>query len=868
MAISRERLAALNDRGPDVAELLPYYDYDPDGQVFIQVDGRLGMGWRISPVPSETDSDEAKARMGEVVERLLLEIPQGFCGQFLLEVSGDVDDTLNKFLGASELPPDSLITLLCEGKSARYRDAAVHGFWPGDPYRCRRFAVYLMLISPPPTRTAGGILAWAAKGRGAIAGEIHRDYLARKADLMRQGLGLERGLQGYGFRPERLDMTGLLGIAYRALNPGRARSFAFGNHPPPSPSPARGEGAPKSSSPSMGEEAGGGGRFIPDGRPLREQIAFGNCEVREDHLLLDGLCTQVLSLTGLPGSVGPALINTLLERYTGNLLVAINFVNLTLAESKSALGAKRFLAGRQARSITGQENLAAKVILDELDDVLKEIEGKNRRIVSFAVHVVASSPPAQQAETTDALLRAFSFVGATASIETDVVLPVLLSSLPLGFDPRLDTYLRRLRKVLSDRFVMFLPLWGYFAGTRTPTQLYVSRLGVPVTADPMDCDTSPHGLILATSGAGKSFFTNDMLIQAQRLNPRPFVFIIDVGGSYQKLCEMLDGDYAQIVLKNPTCINPFADELNDASVALWVPLLAQMVRDPESQEPVTRDQKVLFEIALRKAFERKRGEEVFVSDITQALKEEGSLGEGLALKLYPFTRQGRFGAFFDGPTRLRLGNRMTVFDLTEAKDQPDLRGPLMMAVMNLIIRVVRDEAIRGVRKYLMIDEAWAFLKDPAAAAFIQEGYKTFRKYSGLVFVITQDVLDLVQFPAGEAIVSNAPNLFLLKQQPKALETLAKHLHLNPNQVRTIQTVHMRKGYYSEAFVLTTFEGATRDGVLRLVPDPVSYWVSTTDGADVQAFHAAVKETGSKVDAVRMLAEKYPMGVAAGRGKGS
>ncbi|MBI2062067.1 MAG: TraC family protein [Nitrospirae bacterium] len=843
MAISFERMKTLHDRGEDLASLLPYYDYDPEGQVFIQVDGRLGVGWKIEPVPSDTDTDESRSRLAELVEKILLEIPPEFAGQWILEVSRDVEDTLDRFISASDLNGRGLLKLLCEGKCERYRNATSYGFWKGNPYRCRKFSTYLLLSSPKVANLPGGPLAWIGRGRSSLVDEAERKYLQRKADLTRQAMAVERGFEGYGFKPQRLDLTGLLGIVYRTLNPGRAEKFRFGNRPETA--------------------AGADLTFTPDGRPLREQVVFGNCAVREDHLDLDGMHAQVFSLTGLPGSVSPGLINTLLERYTGDLLVTINFVNLSLSDSKGALGMKRFLAGRQAKSITGQENLSAKVILEELDEVLREIESHNRRMVCFSVHAVASTPPERHAEAADSILRAFSFVGATATVETAIALPVLLSSLPLAFDPKLDSYMRRLRKVLSDRFVMFCPLWGYFRGTRSPTQLYLTRQGVPITLDPMDCDTSPHGVILATSGAGKSFFTNDMLIQAQRLEPRPFVFIIDVGGSYQKLCEMMDGDYAQIQLRAPTCINPFAEELSDASVALWVPLLAQMVRDPESAEPVTREQKVLFELALRGAFEHKPGSEIFLSDIVAELKKQGALGESLALKLYPFTRQGRFGVFFDGPTKLRIGNRFMVFDLTEAKDQVELRGPLMMAVMNLIIRIVREENLRGTRKYLMIDEAWAFLKDPAAAEFIKEGYKTFRKYSGLVFVITQDVLDLVQFPAGEAILSNAPNVFLLKQQAKALEALGKHLHLSENQIRTIQSVHMRKGYYSEAYVMTTFEGATRDGVIRVVPDPVSYWVSTTDGADVQAFHEAVKETGDKVEAIRRLAERFPMGAAAG-----
>src|SRR6185312_2127675 len=46
-------------------------------------------------------------------------------------------------------------------------------------------------------------------------------------------------------------------------------------------------------------------------------------------------------------------------------------------------------------------------------------------------------------------------------------------------------------------------------------------------------------LVSGTSGAGKSFFVNSLLAQSTSINPN--IFIVDIGGSYNKLTQFLGG---------------------------------------------------------------------------------------------------------------------------------------------------------------------------------------------------------------------------------------------------------------------------------------------------------------------------------------
>ena len=49
-------------------ELLPYHSYDPNGNVFIQVDGSLGIAWEIDPVESEASSQETLGSLARGIE--------------------------------------------------------------------------------------------------------------------------------------------------------------------------------------------------------------------------------------------------------------------------------------------------------------------------------------------------------------------------------------------------------------------------------------------------------------------------------------------------------------------------------------------------------------------------------------------------------------------------------------------------------------------------------------------------------------------------------------------------------------------------------------------------------------------------------
>src|SRR6185295_15928758 len=82
-----------------IPELLPYHSIDPDGDVFVQRDGSLGLAWSLSPLECETLSETARGQLSRRIESLLALFPEGSAAQFILFSDRRVD--LDPWLSAT-----------------------------------------------------------------------------------------------------------------------------------------------------------------------------------------------------------------------------------------------------------------------------------------------------------------------------------------------------------------------------------------------------------------------------------------------------------------------------------------------------------------------------------------------------------------------------------------------------------------------------------------------------------------------------------------------------------------------------------------------------------------------------------------------
>lgn len=154
-----------------------------------------------------------------------------------------------------------------------------------------------------------------------------------------------------------------------------------------------------------------------------------------------------------------------------------------------------------------------------------------------------------------------------------ISLPMFLNCLPLCTDLKAVKDLFRYTSLTSEQATVILPIFGEWKGTGTYHAALMSRNGQLMSLSLHDSDTNKNLLIAAESGSGKSFLANELLFAYASEGAQ--IWVIDVGRSYEKLCETMKGDFIHFGEEVDICLNPFTrvhpdefDEDEDALVAL------------------------------------------------------------------------------------------------------------------------------------------------------------------------------------------------------------------------------------------------------------------------------------------------------------
>ena len=148
------------------------------------------------------------------------------------------------------------------------------------------------------------------------------------------------------------------------------------------------------------------------------------------------------------------------------------------------------------------------------------------------------------------------------------------------------------------------------------------------------------------------------------------------------------------------------------------------------------------------------------------------------------------------------------------------------------------------------------LKSESAANFMEYCARTLRKTGSGISFITQGIEEIVSSPIGSAIINNTATKFVMLQRGD-FELLGKTLKLNSQEINLIHSLQQKKGLFAEGFMI---EGDHRQ-VIRVVPSPIEYWLSTSDVQDNSYIESLCEKGLSLIEAIRHAAKQYPNGFA-------
>jgi conjugal transfer ATP-binding protein TraC len=838
-------LESFLEEGKPFTELLPYFGYE--NGLFVLKDGSLGQVWEVSLIESETKSEAHLEQLAQNIEGILIRLPEEIVScQFILLCDEDFEDRLQAYSDLSE-SNDNVIVKSCFQSKIAYLEKGKTGFFQqhtGSYSSKRIHCLFTLRYFPSWTHTTfSDKLQFYFSGQNTIRKKLLDDFLVNCQSITRFSDVVEGVFKACEVRYSKLDEKDIHGLLYKLLNPKRAKTL---------PTP-----------------------IFREDEPLAEQLLYNCPKVSGEGFEFEGTYFKVVTLKELPLNTETGMFTAELTRGTRfsmldllkDFVMVVNFYIPKQEEAIRRIKMQKAFAFMQRSTYFGDKSIEAAEKKEELDSVIRETFSQGHKIIYPRIHFIVSGASEEVCENSIAnILNVLSRMGCEGLKEEIIAGSLFISCLPLCFDHYFERFIKRTKRMISSNLSDMLPLYGSVKGTQTPAQVYLNRRGELVTLDFFDSNTNPHAIIIGASGAGKSFFVNDFILQNARLDAH--FFVLDKGDSYRKLCQILGGQYIRFELNEPVTINPFLKEPDSEHLAFLVTVLSEMCSGGDERERLFREQEGVLQKAVLAAYEERKNkdEEVTLSDVVEKLKSHAcnrklglgeSIGLKLALKLTPFTREGQYGRFFDGKNQFNLGSRFTVFELGNLSAHSDLQLVVLLNIMYFITNFVSSAEMKPKRKFLLIDESWSLLKLKNTAEFITNSFKTYRKYHCSAVAITQEIVDLIGKECGIAIQANAANKVFLKQEPNVVDSLKTFASLSDKEIELLKSVETQKGKFSEALVISD----TSRGVIRLVPDPFLYWLATSDAKDNEYLEKKLETFNNNyLQALELCAKEYPYGL--------
>lgn len=532
----------------------------------------------------------------------------------------------------------------------------------------------------------------------------------------------------------------------------------------------------------------------------------------------------------------------------------------------------------QSLSAYSRENSIGR---DATNDFLNEAISEQRLPVKAHFNVMVWTDEKSQLKEIKTLVSsAMAQMDATTRQEVDGAPQIFWSCLP-GNEadfPSYDTF-----DTFVEQAACFLNLETGYQSSSSPVGI---RLGDRLTGKPVHVDisdepvkrgicTNRNKFILGPSGSGKSFFTNHMVRSYYEQGTH--VVLVDVGHSYKGLCDLVGGYYFTYSETNPIKFNPFfiaeGDLLDtEKKESIKTLLLALWKKDDET---FNRSEYVALSIALKLYFEKinnsgKASHKIFPcfdsfydflkDDFVEILKQDKVKEkdfdvENFLYVLRPYYQGGEFDYLLNATDNLDLlQQRFIVFELDNIKDHPILFPVVTLIIMEVFISKMRK--LKGVRKMILIEEAWKAIAREGMAEYIKYLFKTVRKFYGEAIVVTQEVEDIISSPiVKQAIINNSDCKILLDQSKyqNKFDSIQELLGLTEKEKALILSINKANDpsrKYKEVFISL---GGVLSKVYATEVSLEEYLAFTTEESEKVKVQAYAKKYGDMKKGLAALA---------------
>ncbi|MRJ09349.1 TraG family conjugative transposon ATPase [Ornithobacterium rhinotracheale] len=392
--------------------------------------------------------------------------------------------------------------------------------------------------------------------------------------------------------------------------------------------------------------------------------------------------------------------------------------------------------------------------------------------------------------------------------------------------------------------------------------------------------TNRNKFVLGPSGSGKSFFTNHMVRQYYEQGTH--VLMVDTGNSYQGICKLIntktkgrDGVYFTYTEDNPIAFNPFYtdDNVFDIEKRESIKTLIMTLWKRED-EPARRSEEVALSNAVNLYIQKIQADSShipsfngfyeFVKEEYQKVLEQKQVREkdfdlmNFLNVLEPYYKGGEYDYLLNSDKEMDLLNkRFIVFEIDAIKDHPILFPVVTIIIMEVFINKMRR--LQGIRKMILIEEAWKAIAKEGMAEYIKYLFKTVRKYFGEAVIVTQEVDDIIHSPiVKESIINNSDCKILLDQRKymNKFEDIQRMLGLTEKEKSQILSINQNNDpnrLYKEVWIGL---GGTHSAVYVTEVSPEEYLAYTTEESEKYELMQLTKKLDGNLElAIRQKAQE-------------
>ena len=528
------------------------------------------------------------------------------------------------------------------------------------------------------------------------------------------------------------------------------------------------------------------------------------------HVEAEGTTIRALSLTELPQLTWAGCFQAIFE-FPTDFVLSLKIHVPDRAKMKRQLETKRRVSHALAiRSSVEVKNIESNSVLGSSEETLERILVGKQTLFEISLAIILTGEKSKTLEKARELEKVIAGIGnAGLFLEGVGTLPVLKTHLPGN-----DFLSVRKLPILSDNLAHAIPLFQDYSRANDQSSLQlVSRSHEVCHLNLFSKDNlNFNSFICGSSGSGKSFLMNAILSTAIQDEPNLKVSIFDVGGSYRKIVQSQGGSTtsltiasAQQLLASFVKTTPLTDD------GFFKGFIATLCG---SGDHITHSHKVAIEELLRES----SGQTLSIKKlILQASAKKESFYKDIAHWLKPHLHLDEIAV---SESSLELVTaQVSAFDFKELDGDPVLQRCTILLLTDLLWKNLMSGKFP--KTLIVFDEVWRFFAN--SKDFLEEMYRTLRKYKAGVTSITQNLADYGDEAFAKMLFTNSFTKIFLQNGASA-SYLKSTFDLSDSDMARALSVKSHKPHYSEFFALTS----NMSQVFRLYPTQQFYSLANTE----------------------------------------